>query len=323
MQHNSIRLQLRVIVLLARQLPLRLGEVALLVADTEGCVNHLLPDVFEPVRAKGKARFPQALVRLAVDDFQHIGEKHLIRIVKSTAQLLLQCSAEPLAMERDLRLGRFVVREQPSEAQKAQINAILMNQGYQVIFVDNILLRDKVQIIDIRFLNNRLLLLNRAVPVDFSALGGGVFHDALLVVASGDEVLDDVDIGVQRRIRRCVPLLHKTAFAVLLVAVKRQRVEQQQQILAQQLIIILQRQRVAQRKGNCVVFAVKLQAYKGVGFPVGVDMASVLEQAAHSSSAGSWAGLSASASSAASAGSSSAALGCSAASSSIRFCISL
>ena len=74
-------------------------------------------------------------------------------------------------MERDLRLGRFVIREQPAEADKAQINAILMNQGYQVIFVDNVLLRDEVQIIDIRFLNNRLLLLNRAVPVDFTALG--------------------------------------------------------------------------------------------------------------------------------------------------------
>ena len=121
MQHNRIRLQLGVIVLLAaaRQLPLRLREVALLVADTEGRVNHLLPDVFEPVRAKGEARFPQALVRLVVDDFQHIGEKHLIRIVEGTAQLLLQRSAEPLAMERDLRLGRFVIREQPAEAQKA------------------------------------------------------------------------------------------------------------------------------------------------------------------------------------------------------------
>ena len=74
-------------------------------------------------------------------------------------------------MERDLRLGRFVIREQPAEADKAQINAILMNQGYQVIFVDNVLRRDEVQIIDIRFLNNRLLLLNRAVPVDFTALG--------------------------------------------------------------------------------------------------------------------------------------------------------
>lgn len=74
-------------------------------------------------------------------------------------------------MERDLRLGRFVVRKQPAEADKADIDAILMYQGYQVIFVDNVLLRDEVQIIDIRFLNNRLFLLNRAVPVDFTALG--------------------------------------------------------------------------------------------------------------------------------------------------------
>lgn len=150
-------------------------------------------------------------------------------------------------MERDLRLGRFVIREQPAEADKAQINAILMNQGYQVIFVDNVLLRDKVQIIDIRFLNNRLLLLNCAVPVDFTALGLSIFHNAFLVVASGDKIHNDVDIGIHRRFRRCVLFALKAAFAFRMAAVQRQCVEQQQQILAQQLVIILGRYGVPQR----------------------------------------------------------------------------
>ena len=69
-------------------------------------------------------------------------------------------------------------------------------------------------------------------------------------------------------------------------AVQRQCVEQQQQILAQQLVIILGRYGVPQRKGNRVILAVKFQADKGIGFSVGVDMASVLEQGAHSSPAG-------------------------------------
>ena len=95
-----------------------------------------------------------------------------------------------------MRLGWLVIRKEPTEADETQIDAVLMNQGYQVIFVDNVLLRDKVQIIDICVLNNRLLLLDCAVPMDFTALGGCIFYNAFLVVASGDKVLDDVDIGV-------------------------------------------------------------------------------------------------------------------------------